>query len=168
MKPGDAIIELLHEYDEKGFIDELEVKLWPEKICLTSDTGESSVLDHYDRFQTWADDSGVSLEPAFIRRERTPLVSDDSDTVLVLPVLCLAIRVDGELVCVAPHSTETTAYTVKDALADIESLPRGTPPEDVSKFPPDHPLRSTAITHLRGFSNPHRQRGDHSTVRELP
>jgi hypothetical protein len=135
----DDISDTLHTCNEGGLLDELTVEFWPDEIRLTDDTEETAVRAHYRQFQAWAESEGVSLEPAFTRRERTTPVSDGSDTVLVLPVLCLAIRIDGELVSVAPHTTGTTPYTVMDALADIQSLPRL---KDVDEIPSNHPARS--------------------------
>lgn len=143
----DGVIETLHSYDGKDVIDEFTVELWPEEVRLTEEAEDSAVLAHYDRFRAWADGAGVSLEPAFTRRRRTPLVGGDTETFLVVPVVCLAIRVDGELVRVAPHSTDTRVYTVADALSDIESLPRLSPFEDPSDFPPGHPVRSATTSH---------------------
>ena len=100
----------------------------------------------YERFREWADGEGVSLEPAFEVRRRSTLDSDDTDAFLVLPVLCLAIHVDGTLVSVAPHRTETGTHTVEDALTHIESMPRIREVGTVSELPPDHPARSVSVS----------------------
>lgn len=117
-------IETLQEYQEKTLIDEFGVEIWPDKICVTEYTADSHILASYDRLRTWADDHNVSLEPAFARQERTALVDDDIDTVIDLPVMCLALSIDEALVSVAPHKNGTI-YTVSDVLADFESLLRG-------------------------------------------
>ena len=119
--PLDDIVETLHEHERCGTIDELSVTVWPNRIRLTEETERDSILDRYCQFRAWADKNGVSLEPAFTLEERMTLVCDDPQTVLNLPALCLAISVDGDLVSVVPHSTETTTYTIEDALADIET-----------------------------------------------
>ena len=142
----ENIIETLRDYQTKKLVDEFTVTVWPDRICMADYTSADPVLTHYNRFQTWAADNDVSLEPAFTRRQRTTLVSDEAETVLELPTLCLTISVDGELVSVAPHSNERT-YTATDALADIESLARGLPPEDRSDYPPDLLVRSTQNAH---------------------
>jgi hypothetical protein len=100
------------------------------------------VLDDYERFRTWADNDGVSLEPAFARRTRTTLGGDGPVAFLLLPVVCLAVRVDGDLVTVAPHSTGATAYTVTDALSDVETLPHAGSNREVDDLPRDHAARS--------------------------
>lgn len=142
----ENVIETLHEYEQKDVIDELSIDMWPHEICLTGDIPVDFVLDHYERFRKWADDEGASLEPAFERQERSTLDSDDTDTFLVLPVLCLAIHVDGTLVSVAPHRTETGTHTVEDALTHIESMPRIREVENISELPRDHPARSVFVS----------------------
>jgi hypothetical protein len=139
----DDTIDRLHSFEEVGLINELNVEYWPDEIRLTEGTEETAILGHYRQFLAWGHDEGVSIEPAFTRRERSLSMSDDSEKILVLPVVCVSIRVEDELVCFAPHSTETTAYTVTDALANIESLPR---PMDIKEIPPDHPVRSSLWT----------------------
>lgn len=138
------VIDTVRSYEEAGLLSECAVEFWPNEIRLLDDTAGTDVRAQYREFQAWADSEGVSLEPAFTRRKRTTLVSDDAESVLVLPVLCLAIRVNGELVRVAPHATESGSYTVTDALADVESLP---PSRDIAELPPDSPLRSALRTH---------------------
>jgi len=140
--PVGGLVETLSEYDEEGIVDELAIEIWPEEVSLAADTKKQPALDRYDRLRAWADDRGVSLEPAFARRERTSLANDGSDAVLVFPMVCLAVRVDGKLVSVAPHSTATGTYTVADALADIVSLSSSSP-EDGPAFSLDRSVRST-------------------------
>lgn len=149
----DDTISTVRTYDQEGLLTECTVEFWPDEIRLTADTEETDVRTHYRQFQAWAESEGVSLEPAFARRERTTLVSDDSDTVLVLPLLCLAIYDDGELVSVAPHTDGTTPYTVMDALADIQSIPR-IQSKDATDFPPDHPIRAALTSPSDGDQSP--------------
>jgi hypothetical protein len=78
----------------------------------------------------------VSLCPGFTVRERASLVDERTMTVLVPPVLCLAIHVDGELSEVAPHRTDTATYTVEDALAGLGALDRAPPDRPLTADPP--------------------------------
>ncbi|MES3516818.1 MAG: hypothetical protein PPP58_04035 [Natronomonas sp.] len=118
----DGIIETVRRYERQGVVDECAIESWPAETKLTE--AAETVHSRYDQFRTWGEKTSVTLEPAFTRRERTTIVSEDSETVFLLPVLCLAVHIDGELVVVAPHHTETTTYTVEDALSDVESIPR--------------------------------------------
>lgn len=124
VKSVDGAIRTLHEYDTEGTVNEVSTGVWPDIVKLTDETADSTALEQYERFRTWADDNGVSLAPAFTKREWTNRLTGESDTIVRLPVLCLAIYIDDECVSVAPHSTGTDVYTVKDALNDIDTLPR--------------------------------------------
>lgn len=149
----EGTLKTLREYERAGVVDELSVGTWPHEISLTEETAGEAALRSYERFRTWADDEGVSLGPRFVRRERSTLTEDAGDVVLVLPVLCLSVSVDGELLSVAPHSTETETYTVEDALGHLGSLPRVLPSEDVSKLPSGHPARSALVSEWPDESN---------------
>ena len=114
-------VSTLREHNKTGTIDALTVDVWPEEVRLSDGAAGEPIVERYDRLQEWADKHGVSLEPAFRRTERTVPVIDTTETVLELPVVCLTVRVEGELEIVAPHSTERTTYTVEDAIADINA-----------------------------------------------
>ena len=133
--PVDGALETLREYHRRGVIDELTVRVWPEEVVLTDYTEETPLLAQYRRFRTWAERAGVSLRPGFAIRERASLVDERTVTVLVPPVLCLAIHVDGELAEVAPHRTDTATYTVEDALTDLAPLERDPPDRPPSADP---------------------------------
>ena len=144
-EPVDEVITRVRAYEQQGTIDGLAVEAWPNEVCLSGETEGGSVHEQYERFERWAGERGVSLEPAFTRRERTTLVSDETETVLVLPVACLAVSVDGELVRLAPCSVNGETYTISDALADIETMP-GNPPPELSDFPPRPVTAATPAT----------------------
>lgn len=119
--PVDATVERLREFDRTGAIDELRIEAWPDEVPLDGGAEHADVLGRFEAFRDWADRFGASVEPAFDVRERTTLVADESESVLVLPVVCLSIHVDGRLASVVPHLEGGTAYTVDDALADLEA-----------------------------------------------
>lgn len=114
-------LETLYGYGTDGTIDGVNVETWPDGIQLSDRTVDDFVEDLYEQFQWWASNTDCSLSPAFRLSERTTLVNERVETVLTLPVLCLTIRVDGDLVSVVPHRTDTGVYTVTDALSDIHS-----------------------------------------------
>lgn len=125
--PVDATVERLREFDRTEVIDELRIEAWPDEVPLEGESEHATILGRFEAFQDWADRLGASLEPAFAVRELTTLVADESEAVLVLPVVCLAIHVDGRLASVVPHLEGGTAYTVDDALADLEALDYAAP-----------------------------------------
>lgn len=122
VEPVDDTIETLRKYAEQKVVDKLAIEPWPDEIRLAGEPGTEQFREQYDRFRAWADRQDASLEPGFLHRERTTLVSESRDQILSPPVLCLAIHVDDELVGVAPHHTGTGVYTIEDALTDIERL----------------------------------------------
>lgn len=119
----DSIIERLRDYETHGVIDDLTVEVWPDEIELTA-TPENSILARYELFNAWADQNDVDLEPAFTTREQTTVVDDEPATMLVLPVVCLAVHVGGILTNVVPHRISAKTYTVEQALEDLETLDR--------------------------------------------
>lgn len=127
-----AVVDRLRGYLANGVIDDLTVGVWPDQVVLRPGTQEADAVERFRAFRAWADRHGVRISPPFDVRERATPV-DDPAAVLVLPSLCLAVRVDGELASVIPHRTETTAYTVADALAELEAgnvhlgVPTGSP-----------------------------------------
>lgn len=129
VEPVDRTIQTLREYDRTNVIEDLEVRAWPDEIPLTDATEDSDVVMRHRLFQAWADENDVRLEPAFAKRQRTSLVSDETETVLVLPVMCLAIHVDGELTDLAPHRMGATTYTVDDALFDLRGYATSSAPD---------------------------------------
>lgn len=128
VEPVDETIETLREYDERKVVDDLAIEPWPDSVRLGDSGGNEGFRECYEEFRRWADGRDVSLEPGFLRRQQTTLVSEGRDTILTPPVVCLAVHVDGELASVAPHNTGTTVYTVEDALADIAGF-ADDPPE---------------------------------------
>lgn len=122
VEPVDATIERLREFDRTGVIDELRVEAWPDEVPLEGGPDHSDVVQRFEAFRAWADRLGASIRPAFTVRERTTLVADETRAVLVLPVVCLSIHVDGELASVVPHAEGETTYAVEDALADLEAV----------------------------------------------
>jgi hypothetical protein len=125
------VVGALREHEEAGAIDGLTVDVWPDRVCLTDETAEAPIFERYDRLREWAERHDASLEPAFRLAERTMTVIDSVETVLELPVVCLVVRVEGDIETVAPHSAASATYTVEDALDDIDAgrfgSPRGSP-----------------------------------------
>lgn len=124
--PIDDTITRLQEYDREGVIAELSVETWPAEVPFTAHEEEPEAITAYRRFKTWANREGVSMRPAFGFRNRTTLVSDTVETVLRLPMCCLAVTIDGRLELVAPHQTDETTVTVDDCLSLLAAAARTT------------------------------------------
>lgn len=94
-----------------------EVHEWPKRVRRWSD---GDVLDRYDEFAAWADEVDVDLSPFFGSRGVYSFEDGRQFDALVLPVCCLAIYEDDDLVGVYPHANSGTTYSVDDALDDLE------------------------------------------------
>lgn len=135
---AEDTVSALRELHSRDVVDTVGTTMWPDELCMAEHTRESAVFAQYDRLRAWADRMNVSLNPAFTRRTRRSMASDDAEAVLTLPVVCLGISIGGELVTVAPHTGERT-YTLSDALTDLKYIPRETlvdaPREHLSSEP---------------------------------
>lgn len=112
-----ATLGAVRGYERAGIVDDLTVQTWPDEVALTG-SPRNAAVERFEAFRAWADRHGVRICPPFAVRDRASLVDDGTPT-LVLPALCVAIRVDGELTGVVPHRTGTTEYTVDDVLDDL-------------------------------------------------
>lgn len=133
--PVEDRITALRSLAGRGILDELSFRTWPSEVSLSTPAGAGSVVERFERFLDWAEHHGVSIQPPFAVRDRTTLIHDSTETILVCPVVCLAISLDGRLASVVPHRTGTTNYSVDDALADLRGdttsrLPSGIDPTE--------------------------------------
>jgi hypothetical protein len=116
----DAVAGRLEQLADGGHVDDVAIRTWDKKVPLSSGRDE---LSAYDRFQDWADETGVSLEPFFDTRSCYSMESGERGEWLVLPALCLAVYRDGDLDAVYPHSTNDGSRSVLDCLHAIEAAP---------------------------------------------
>lgn len=103
----------------EGLTDRVTVTRWPKRVRRWSD-GE--VLDRYDEFAAWADETGADLSPFFGSRGVYSFEDGRQFDALVLPVSCLAVYDGDDLAAVYPHTTDGTHYSVEDALDDLDTL----------------------------------------------
>lgn len=128
--PGDprqTVVGRLRDLAANGRIDELSVRGWTPWIA--AETG-GDALDgsparaRLERFRAWAERTEHSLAPAFVRCERSSLVSTAQTTAIRPPLQCLAVYADDRLVGVFPCSTDGETRTVKDCLRALEASRR--------------------------------------------
>lgn len=130
--PVDTTLRTLDGLETDGDIDEFAVGAWPAEVCLDEDAApHGDVVARFEEFDAWAARWGVSIRPPFAVETRTSEITGESRDVLVTPVQCLAVYVDGTLAEVFPHSARADGggeiYTVRDALAllrenDVEAF----------------------------------------------
>lgn len=99
---------------DEGSLDELSTHEWPKRVPI--DDCESPVRDTYLAYATWADAAGVSLAPFFATRECYSAEAGTHTNWLVVPAFALAIRVDGDLAAVYPHSDGSETASVEDGI----------------------------------------------------
>lgn len=127
-----SIDERLIALRNSGVIDDLVHRVWGGHI--PCEDGEEtyrtptdvSVRERVRTFQTWADSRGYSLAPGFRKRERTSTITDRTESIIVPPIVCLAVYDEGTLVGVYPCSNSERTITVGDCLETFET--DGTPP----------------------------------------
>lgn len=100
----EAVLRRLQHLDDEG-VATTNVVVWGKRLRLdgaaaATEPGQT-IQQTVDRFERWAADNGASFQSLFQRREVDPLVGEQH-TVLTLPSLCLAVRVDGSLGQVLP------------------------------------------------------------------
>lgn len=127
LEPVDRQIETLQACESEGAIDDLLLRSWPTKVTLNESNQHPEVLETYDRFTSWADRQGVSVEPPFRRRTRTSQVTGKTTELLATPLLALEIYADDELIGVFPHSANDETYTTHDAIARLRTGELPTP-----------------------------------------
>lgn len=143
LDPIDAKVETLRRLDDRGDVDGVVLRSWPEAVSLDAPGPESEVVDRFRRFERWADQQDVQLRPPFRVRERTSMADDTTRRLLVTPVLCLACYYDDALVGVYPHTDGETTRTATDA---IGALVAGQLPAPLGQFhaPLDGPGAASA------------------------
>lgn len=77
-------------------------------------------METYEEFRAWAEANGLSLEPGFQQRSRSFIGMDDVETVVVFPVVALAVYEGQELQAVFPCTDGERTHTVESALAAFE------------------------------------------------
>jgi len=104
---------------QQGIVDGVDVTYW-HRLSTGADPQEAADIETLER---WATDNGCTLAPAFDRRNRRSAFTGD-DSVVTLPVACVACWEDGELVGVYPHAGPCGHCTVADGIDRIEAALR--------------------------------------------
>ncbi|WP_126664647.1 HTH domain-containing protein [Haloterrigena salifodinae] len=138
LEPVDRQVETLRACESEGAVDDLLLRSWPKEVTLTDDTPYQEALESVERFDGWADRQGVSIRPPFRERTATNQISGETTDVLIMPMLCLELYADDELVGVFPHTDENAdeTYTTDEAIAALRTgelpTPLGGEPEETA------------------------------------
>lgn len=120
----DFIVERLQALDETDEIRGFEVVLCgdcvcPESVTASTDPGQR-LLDRYQRFEQWADESDRDLT-GFEHRNTTSLLTGTEVTGIVFPKVVLAEFTGGDLTFVSPSNNGDDRTTVSDHLNRYDS-----------------------------------------------
>lgn len=122
-----AMHDRLRRLERRGDVAGVDLHVWGRSIAVSGDPVADiagSIATKVDEFVAWAEREGRALEPAFAVRERDPFVGDGSETLRSLPLVCLALYDDDDLLAVFPHSDDGDVVPVGDCLDGLE---RGAP-----------------------------------------
>lgn len=111
LEPVDRQIETLRACESEGTVDELLLRSWPKEVALTDESPYQEALESFERFDDWAAKRGVSVRPPFRERSTTSQITGETKELLVMPLLCLELYADDELVGVFPHTDEEAEET---------------------------------------------------------
>lgn len=114
-----TVINRLGRLRATGVIDEFEVRTWPDEVVLSAETEAGEAVETFEQFEAWADDRGLSVRPAFDVKTVSSIVGRTRE-LLTLPMMSLAVSVDGDLVGVFPCSDGERTWTIGDCLDAYE------------------------------------------------
>lgn len=116
-----ATIERVERLEAAGAFESVEIVSWQNRVSDPADGPGSEAVARYDEFVEAV--GARSLEPFFEERPGVGRL----ERVVVLPVICIAARREGELVGVYPRWNDGTHESIEDALdalaeGDVENV----------------------------------------------
>lgn len=116
-------IERARGLEADGRVADCRVETWDEQVVRDDGRLDRSreTVARIEAFESWADEHGCSLYPFFEERTRGSLAGDGERTVLVLPVMCLAIYAGESLRELFPRVAGEVSHTVAEGLAALET-----------------------------------------------
>lgn len=112
------VIDRVERLAEEGKIADASIRRWDDRIVISDDDPkyiDAQALEVFDAFQSRAREIGHTLEPFFQNHERT------GEREVIFPVICIAVRVDGELRRVFPCMDREGPNSVWDCLIALEA-----------------------------------------------
>ncbi|WP_341850662.1 HTH domain-containing protein [Natronococcus wangiae] len=154
IEPIETKIDTLQQLSSADHIDNLLLYAWPGAITLADKTPYSNAIDAFEQMVMWAVEHGVSIQPPFAVRTTTSTFTNQTQTRLQTPMMCLAVYVGEHLANVFPHSRGDDHHGVMDAIAalradDLELFPDV--PESAAPPPAHCPECNTLLTNVQGM-----------------
>lgn len=124
----NEIIRELNTLAADGYLDDVVVKTWPEKVSYQHDRGmRSVVIDEFESFVEWARDHDVSICPPFSRREHTSSITNEHDELLHTPMMFLSVVDQDGIVGLYPCRHGDDVTSIEDWLARFDRVDRDEP-----------------------------------------
>ena len=117
-KRQETILGRLEALRRSGAIDEVTVTYWFRQARVDD---ADPVMPSVIALEEWASANDVELTPAFDRHDRANWYTGAADSVVSLPVICLAVFSDGEICGVYPHVGPSGHQSVVDGLDSLEA-----------------------------------------------
>ena len=113
----EEVLDRVQQLRRTGAIDDVAVTYWGGRVAAPNDgtRNDSGTPDVVTELYDVIEDSDVSLKPFF--REKTG--DRENRTVLFLPVVCLVVRQNDEVVGVYPATRDEEHQTLQDGLAAL-------------------------------------------------
>lgn len=117
-KRQETILGRIEALRRAGAIDGVTVTYWFRQARVDD---SDPVMPSVVALEEWASDHHVELAPAFDRHDRANWYTGAADSVVSLPVICLAVFSDGEISGVYPHVGPAGYRSVVDGLDSLEA-----------------------------------------------
>lgn len=114
------IVSRAERLETTGVLDAVTVAGEWSCVHVRGDGPCSATIATYEAFREWAETNRLSLEPGFQERTRGFIGTDESEAVVVFPVIALAIYEGRDLSAVFPCTDGERTYTVEESIAAFE------------------------------------------------
>lgn len=121
----NAIVERLRDLERRDVIDDLELRVWGDAVCLDSPSAEvgdgARIADRIREFYDWCEEGRASLDPFFTWSVVDSKITGETFRRVVLPHRCLAVYADDGLEAVYPSSVGETVRSLQDGIDSLET-----------------------------------------------
>lgn len=136
----EAVVDRLTALEREEKIDDFNVYAWGREIRpagpLEGTDYHRMVLRSLGEFEEWLRRNGTPANRLFERREVDSELTDETYTVISLPMMCIAVYDDGDLSGVYPYYDADGTHTVRECLAELETAEPSVAADGVM---PEHP-----------------------------
>lgn len=103
-----VVLDTFEKLEATAVLSDVTVVRWPKHVRVPTDRTDTNAGDTYQEFVDAV--GNESLEPFFKQKP----ASGRNQNVLVLPTICIALRIDGELSGLYPHWDDGTHHSIED------------------------------------------------------